>query len=117
MTRKPESGGNQPAGRAASQLRNLRTQIDKLDLQILKLVNMRAGLAADIGRLKNDQGTDVFSPVREEEVLQNVLAASKGPLDESTIKAIFRELMSGSRALQKVLKVAYLGPEYSFSHL
>lgn len=117
MTRKPESGGNQSASRAASQLRNLRSQIDKLDLHILKLINERAHLAAETGRLKNDQGTEVFSPVREEEVLQHVLAASKGPLDENTVKAIFRELMSGSRALQKVLKVAYLGPEYSFSHL
>src|SRR5262245_44186735 len=117
MTRKPESGGNQSAGRAAAHLRNLRSQIDRLDLQILKLVNERAGLAAEIGRLKNDHGTEVFSPVREEEVLQNVLEANKGPLDETSVKSIFRELMSGSRALQKVLKVAYLGPEYSFSHL
>jgi chorismate mutase/prephenate dehydratase len=46
-----------------------------------------------------------------------VIAGNKGPLDEPTIRAIFREIMSGSRALQKILKVAYLGPEYSFSHL
>src|SRR5207244_13237620 len=60
---------------------------------------------------------EVFSPAREEEVLQQVLEANKGPLDNSTVRAVFRELMSGSRALQKVLKVAYLGPEDSFSHL
>jgi chorismate mutase/prephenate dehydratase len=46
-----------------------------------------------------------------------VLEANEGPLDETSVKAIFREVMSGSRALQKILKVAYLGPEYSFSHL
>jgi chorismate mutase/prephenate dehydratase len=74
-------------------------------------------LAAEIGRLKNDHGTEVFSPAREEEVLQHVLESNKGPLDPSTVRAIFREVMSGSRALQKVQKVAYLGPEYSFSHL
>src|SRR5262249_54398375 len=45
------------------------------------------------------------------------LQANKGPLDETSVRAIFREIMSGSRGLQKVLKVAYLGPEYSFSHL
>jgi chorismate mutase/prephenate dehydratase len=108
------------AGRSSASLRHLRTQIDKLDLQILKLVNERASLAGEIGKLKNDQGDEVFSPAREEEVLQNVLALnekSKGPLDNSTIRAIFREIMSGSRALQRVLKVAYLGPEYSYSHL
>ncbi len=49
--------------------------------------------------------------------MQHVLEASKGPLDPATIRAIFREIMSGSRALQKILKVSYLGPEYSFSHL
>src|SRR5580692_13143999 len=105
---------------SASALRNLRGQIDKLDQQILKLVNERAGLAGEIGRLKNDQGEEIFSPSREEEVLQNVLEMhekGKGPLDPVVIRAIFREIMSGSRALQKVLKLAYLGPEYSYSHL
>jgi chorismate mutase/prephenate dehydratase len=105
------------SNRAASSLKHLRSQIDKLDLQILELVNKRAAHAAEIGRIKNDHGSEVFTPAREEEVFKNVLDANKGPLDEATIRAIYREIMSGSRALQKVLKVAYLGPEYSFSHL
>src|SRR5947209_6703643 len=117
MARKPESGSNLASSRAAASLRHLRSQIDRLDLQIVKLVNQRAELAGEIGKLKNDQGTEVFSPAREEEVFQHVLEANKGPLDENTVRAIFREIMSGSRALQKILKVAYLGPEYSFSHL
>jgi chorismate mutase/prephenate dehydratase len=117
MTRKLEGGNTTAAPRSANSLKNLRAAIDKLDAQILKLVNERAGLASEIGRIKNDQGAEVFSPAREEEVLQNVLALSKGPLDPATVRAVFREIMSGSRALQKVLKVAYLGPEYSFSHL
>lgn len=118
MTRKNDSGvPAAAASRAAASLRSLRSQIDKIDQQLLKLVNERASLAAEIGGLKNDQGGEVFSPAREEEVLQNVLQNNKGPLDVATIRAIFRELMSGSRALQKVLKVAYLGPEDSFSHL
>jgi chorismate mutase/prephenate dehydratase len=119
MKSKSDSGAA-TASKAAAALKSLRSQIDKLDLQILKLVNERAALAADIGSLKNDQGGQVFSPAREEEVLHNVLAANdkhKGPLDGSAVRAIFREIMSASRALQKVLKVAYLGPEYSFSHL
>ncbi|HEX5269052.1 MAG TPA: prephenate dehydratase [Gemmataceae bacterium] len=106
--------------KAAANLKHLRAQIDRLDLQILKLINERAGLAADIGRVKNDHGSEVFSPAREEEVLKNVFEAhekAKGPLDFETVRAVFRELMSGSRALQKVLKVAYLGPEYSYSYL
>lgn len=116
MARKPESD-NAVTTRSASSLRNLRHTIDRLDVQILKLVNERAGLAAEIGKVKTDVGTEVFSPSREEEVYQNILEHNKGPLDAATIRAIYREIMSGARALQKVLKIAYLGPEYSFSHL
>lgn len=98
-------------------VRQLRAQIDKLDLHLLKLMNERANLAAEIGRIKNHEGADVFSPAREEEVMQRVLQANKGPLPDHVVRAIFRELISASRALQKVLRVACLGPEYSFSHL
>jgi chorismate mutase/prephenate dehydratase len=117
MTRKTETDHSHGSTKSASALKGLRTQIDKLDLQILDLVNKRAGLAAEIGKHKNDHGTEPFLPAREEEVFKNILEANKGPLDEGTIRAVFREIMSGSRALQKVLKIAYLGPEYSYSHL
>jgi chorismate mutase/prephenate dehydratase len=106
-----------PSPKVLAQLKSLRTHIDKLDIQILKLVNERASLAGEIGKIKNDHGSEVFTPAREEEVLQNVLKANKGPLDEVTIRAVFREIISGSRALQKIIKVAYLGPDYSYSHL
>lgn len=119
MTRKLEGGGNNTAttAKVAAALRQYRTQIDKLDLQVLKLVNERAALAAEVGQVKTEGGSHVFSPAREEEVFENILAASKGPLDAGSLRAIFREIMSASRALQKIVKVAYLGPEYSFSHL
>lgn len=115
MMRKAEPATSTP--KVSGPLKSLRSQIDRLDLQILKLVNERAGKVLEIGRLKNDQGAEVFLPAREEEVLHNVLEANKGPLEPATVRSIFREIISGSRALQKVLKVAYLGPEYSFSHL
>jgi chorismate mutase/prephenate dehydratase len=74
MTRKTDGGNTvASANRAAASLRTLRTQIDKLDLQLLKMINERASLAAEIGKIKNDHGNEVFSPAREEEVLQNVL--------------------------------------------
>jgi chorismate mutase/prephenate dehydratase len=117
MARSKNDGDHGPSPKVLAHLKSLRSSIDKLDLQILKLVNERASVAADIGRIKNDHGSEVFSPAREEEVLQNVLEANKGPLDEITVRAVFREIISGSRALQKVIKVAYLGPEYSYSHL
>src|SRR5262245_18262201 len=116
MARKTDSD-QVPSAKTQAQIRSLRSHIDKLDVQIIRLVNERAHLASEIGRIKNDHGTEVFSPAREEEVYKNVLEANKGPLDEATIRAIFREIMSGARALQKVLKISYLGPEYSYSHL
>jgi len=111
MTRKSDSGSS------ASHLKALRVQIDKLDLQILHLLNRRAAIAGQIGKVKADQGGEVFSAAREEEVLGNVLKENDGPLQEVTLKAIFRELISGSRAVQKIQRIAFLGPEYSYSHL
>lgn len=116
MARKNDSDQLSPA-KSQAHLKSLRSQIDRLDVHIIKLVNERASLAGAIGKIKSDHGGEVFSPAREEEVYKNVLDVNKGPLDEATIRAIFREIMSGARALQKVLKVAYLGPEYSYSHL
>jgi len=112
------SGGNNKAN--AKSLRDLRGQIDKIDQQVLKLINDRARLASEIGQLKTDNGDEVFSLAREEEVLQNVLVLndkSKGVLPRHAVRAVFREIMSGSRAMQKTFKVAFLGPEDSFSHL
>ncbi len=111
MSRKPDS--EPPAGN----LKALRVQIDKFDLQILELISKRAAVAAQIGKVKADTGGEVFSAAREEEVIANVLKANKGPLPEVTLKAIYRELISGSRAVQSVQRVAYLGPEYSYSQL
>jgi chorismate mutase/prephenate dehydratase len=116
MTRKPDSP-SPPSAKTLAAIKSIRGQIDKLDVQILKLVNERASLAVEIGKVKNDQGAEIFNPAREEEVYKHVIEANKGPLDEATIRSVFREIMSGARALQRVLKVAYLGPEYSFSHL
>jgi chorismate mutase/prephenate dehydratase len=110
MSRKSESPN--PAN-----LKALRGQIDKFDVQILDLLNKRAAIASQIGKVKADQGGDIFSAAREEEVISNIVDANKGPLGETSLRAIFRELISGSRAIQKMQKVAFLGPEYSYSHI
>lgn len=104
------------SGRAPN-LQSLRGQIDKIDQQILKLINDRARLAVEIGHVKSGDGVEIFAPSREDEILARVLEKNKGPLDERAVRAVFRELVSGSRALQQRLRIAYLGPEYSFSHL
>lgn len=118
MSRKTEPGSAAGNGeRSTANLKALRVQIDKFDLQILELLNKRAAVAAQIGKVKSETGGEVFSAVREEEVMNNVLEANKGPLPEVTLRSIFRELISGCRSLQRVQRIAFLGPEYSYSHL
>jgi len=119
MTRKSENPPPaESTDRVAASLKAVRTQIDKLDLQLVELINKRASLATQIGKLKSaDQGGEVFSASREEEVITNVLAHHKGPMPMVSVRAIFREVMSGCRSLQRMPKVAFLGPEYSYSHL
>lgn len=102
---------------AGDELQSLRAEIDALDQHILRLVNQRAAAALRIGELKAARQAAVFSSSREAEILANLAAANPGPLGEAAIRAIWRELMAGARALQKTLKVAYLGPEFTYSHL
>ncbi len=101
----------------APTLASLRSEIDRLDKELVALLNRRAEIAVEIGKVKHANGLEVFSASREEEVLAKVLAASQGPLPKETLRAVFRELMSGTRSLQRALRVAYLGPKHSYSHL
>jgi chorismate mutase/prephenate dehydratase len=118
-------------GRRTPTLAGLRTEIDGVDKEIVRrlneiasrwnelvtVLNHRAEIATRIGQVKHQQGLEIWSPAREEDVLAKALAASRGPLPPETLRLIFRELMSGSRALQRTLRVAFLGPKYSYSHL
>lgn len=98
-------------------LDDLRKQIDNLDEQIVELLNQRAEIVVQIGKIKNAQGAPIYAPDRERAVLEKVRKANRGPLPDSTVVAIYRELMSGSFALEKPLRIAFLGPEGSHSHL
>ena len=98
-------------------LGQLRKRIDDLDRQIVALLSERAGVVVDVGKAKMVDGTPVYAPDREQEVLQRIASLNTGPLLQKTLRSIYRELMSGSFALEKPLRVGYLGPEGSFSHL
>jgi chorismate mutase/prephenate dehydratase len=97
-------------------IKELRDKINKIDLQLVKLLNKRAQIVVDIGKLKNKTGEPVYSPDREKEVLAKVIKANKGPLPDKCVSAIWRELMSGSFALERPLRIGYLGPGGSFTH-
>ena len=98
-------------------LHNLRQRIDKLDEKIVQLLDMRAQVSGDIAKLKRSAGKSSYSPEREQAVLERVSKLGKGILSDNAIKAIYREIMSSSLSLGTPLKIAYLGPEASFSHL
>lgn len=99
------------------QIHKLRQRIDQLDAKIVQLLNVRAKISQEIASLKKEKGISIYSPDREQEVLKKAISLTRGPLGPEAITAIYREIMSASLALQKPLKVAYLGPEASFSHL
>jgi chorismate mutase / prephenate dehydratase len=115
--RSPSSSRGHADTKRAPTLASLRSEIDRLDKELVSLLNRRAEISTQIGQVKERDGLEVWSPAREEEVLAKALAGSPGPLPLETLRLIFRELMSGSRALQRTLRVACLGPKYSYSHL
>lgn len=98
-------------------LQKLRSKIDSLDKKIIQLLNMRAKVTLDVAKAKYKSGKSIYAPEREREVLRKISALSKGPLTPKALEAVYREIMSSSLALEKPLKIAYMGPEASFSNL
>jgi chorismate mutase/prephenate dehydratase len=97
-------------------LKGLRRQIDGVDSTLIKLLNKRAEISQKIGAVKREKEIDIYAPDRESQVYQSVIEKNSGPLADDTIRAIYREIMSGTLALEGPLKVAYLGPPATFTH-
>ena len=98
-------------------LKNLRKKIDGIDKGIIRLLNMRAKVTLNIADLKLKSGESIYSPDRERQVLKKISEINNGPLTVKALEAIYREIMSCSLALKRQLKIAYLGPQVSFTHL
>lgn len=105
-----------PVG-AGDPLRPLRERIDQLDRELVRILSERARIVVEVGNVKRGSGTPIYAPHREQAVIRRAIEANKGPLSARTIEAIFRELMSGSFSLELPLRVGYLGPAGSFSHM
>jgi chorismate mutase/prephenate dehydratase len=99
----------------AKTLAELRIAIDALDLELLTLLNHRAGLAHEVGEIKRIDGSAVFRPDRESQVIANLQTNNAGPLKDYSLSLIWREIMSACRALEAPQRVAYLGPAGTFS--
>ncbi|MGV3533162.1 MAG: prephenate dehydratase [Chthoniobacteraceae bacterium] len=100
-------------------LPEIRKKIDALDEELLRLLNERADLVHEIGVVKKAEGSAIYAPEREEQVLRSLIDRSKahrGRLPEKSIRAIYREIMSASLALEKDLTIAYFGPEATNTH-
>lgn len=97
-------------------LDQLRSQIDSLDTKIVELLNDRAKVVVEIGKLKQANSSPIYAPDREKAVMERVRKLNQGPLANRCLEAVYRELMSGSFALEKPLRIGFLGPIATFSH-
>ena len=97
-------------------LDDIRRQIDTIDKELLDLLNHRADLVHEVGVVKKRDGLQIYAPEREEALLRRLISMNQGRLSESSIRAIYREIMSAALALEDDLKIAYLGPKGTWTH-
>jgi len=116
-----KKGGDTKTVRAATarsapqSLDELRAGIDRIDAQILELLNERARLAIEVGHHKKGGGLSIYVPEREKRIFQRLRRLNGGPLRPESVQAIFREVISACLSLEKPLRVAYLGPAGTYS--
>ena len=98
-------------------LEQVRARIDELDRRILALINERAGCAQEVAGIKRAAGETLnfARPEREARLLRELARANPGPMEGAAVTRVFREIISGCRALEQPLRVAYLGPEGTFT--
>ncbi len=99
----------------ARTLPELRALIDAVDQELLSVLNRRAALANEVGEIKRHEGSVVFRPEREAQVIHGLQEANQGPLKSENVATIWREIMSACRALEAPQRVAFLGPNGTFS--
>jgi chorismate mutase/prephenate dehydratase len=118
-TNRPETGEPEasvtdvPPGK---EMEEIRRGIDSIDEEIVRLLDRRAWLARRIGEIKHQKGLAAYAPARERAVLDRVAALGEGEFPKRGLQAVFREIISSSISLEGRLKVAYLGPEATFTH-
>ena len=100
-------------------LEKIRAKIDELDADLLTLINQRAALAIEVAKIKRDDGEDAkfYRPEREAQILRRAAEQNDGPLSDAEAGRLMREIMSACLALESKLRVAYLGPEATYTHL
>lgn len=97
-------------------IENLRNRIDRIDALLVRLLNHRVKAAQEIGKLKQANGSAVYAPSREAAIYRRLFDLNAGPLPNEAIRSIYTEIISACRASEKNLRIAFLGPEGTFSH-
>lgn len=100
-----------------AELEDLRGNIDRIDDEILKLLNKRAENVIKIGRIKREKNVKLHTPERERQILERLSTENKGPFPNDALKTVYREIISASLSLEEPLKVCCLGPLATFTHL
>lgn len=99
------------------ELVRLRGEIDRMDDEIVRLINERARIAIEVGKVKKAAGSNAFySPERERLIFERLGTNNPGPFPTDALKAVYREILSGALSLEKPLRVAYFGPETTYTH-
>jgi len=104
-------------GPAGGDIGVFREEIDRIDDVILELLNKRADLAIEIGKSKASRNLEFYSSQRERSIFKRLSAQNDGPFPNEALRAVYREIMSASLSLEKPLKVSFLGPRATFTHL
>jgi chorismate mutase/prephenate dehydratase len=98
-------------------IEQLRSGIDSIDNRIVELLNERARVVLEVGRLKSGSNMEFHVPGRERQIYERLLCLNPGPFPNDALRSIYREIISASLALESPMKVAFLGPKATFSHL
>jgi chorismate mutase/prephenate dehydratase len=112
-----KSSKNKKEDRDVKELAGLRERIDHVDEEILDCLNRRAEVVLEVARIKRKMQAKFYVPNREQAVINRLKKINKGPFPNDALKPLFREIMSASLSLEEPLKVAFFGPEASFTHM
>ncbi len=97
-------------------LLNLRTRIDEIDDKILDLLNRRAEIVIEVGKAKAGKNQEFYVPGREQAIYERLRGKNPGPFPSEGIRRVFREIISASLSLEQPMKVAFFGPQGTFTH-
>ena len=120
----PTDGTPSPSARereviVSGDFSNYRKEIDRIDDEILRLLNERSKSVIEIGKIKKqrDANANLHTPAREAAIIERLVRQNSGPFPSDAIRPVYREIMSASLSLEGPQKVAYLGPRATFTHM